>query len=138
MSNINCAVTVMPIHEGKLGFIRRNKEDSLSGLLVAPGGKVEPDDGTDIEGVPYFSVEEAAIRELHEEAGVVIIRSDLTYFCSLTLPNGRVVISFATCAVQPNSTTKLEWYSAEEIASRDDFAPGMKEESLMFLAKQGY
>lgn len=135
---INCAVTVMPLYEGEaggeIGFIRRDKDDTFGGLLVAPGGKVEPGDGVDVDGVMYWSVECAAKRELLEEAGIDWDPNNLPYFCSLTLPSGRVVISLYLMLTE--KTGNLEWYSREEIASRDDFAPGMKEEAILLLDKE--
>jgi len=135
MSEINCSVTVMPVDMSgddlKIGFIRRDQTDTLPGRLVAPGGKVEPTDGEMIEGVPYFSVEHAAVRELKEETGMQVDRSSLFYFCSLTLPNGRVVISmWLEVNLAPHTLT---WLTKKEIEERDDFAPGMKEEALMLM-----
>jgi 8-oxo-dGTP pyrophosphatase MutT (NUDIX family) len=134
---INCSVTVMPVYEDEqgveVGFIRRVKEDTFGGLLVAPGGKVEPTDGVDVHGVMYWSVEHAARRELLEETGISCELFDPFYFCSLTLPNGRVVISLYLWVKE--KPEKLEWYSREEIMSRQDFAPGMKEEAAMLIDK---
>lgn len=134
----NCAVTVMLLYEGEaggeIGFIRRDKNDTFGGLLVAPGGKVEPEDGINIDGVMYWSAEHAAKRELLEEAGIDCDASDLFYFCSLTLPSGRVVISLYLAVL--GKTEGLEWYSKEEITSRDDFAPGMKEEAILLLDRE--
>jgi len=131
---INCSVTVMPMCDGEVGFIRRDKEDTFSGLLVAPGGKIEPWDGVDIDGVMYWSAKHAAKRELLEEANIDCDTYDLFYFCSLTLPSGRVVISLYLELLE--KAGKLEWYSREEIMSRQDFAPGMREEAAMLLEEQ--
>jgi len=133
---INCSVTVMPVCEptGEIGFVRRGNQDTLGGLLVAPGGKVEPLDGQDIDGVMYWSVELAAKRELLEEAGIDCYPEDLTYFCSLTLPSGRVVVSLYLMLQEKQGT--LEWPSREQIEGRGDFAPGMKEEALLLLDRE--
>ena len=64
MGEINCSVTVMPVCRGKVGFIRRRKDDTFPELLVAPGGKIKLTDGTMLEGVRYWSVEDAVTREL--------------------------------------------------------------------------
>lgn len=140
-TKINCSVTVMPIvYDGEreelvVGFLRRPVDDeSFGGMLVAPGGKVEESDGEPIDEVPYYSVEEAAVRELKEEAGIDIQREGLEYFCSLTLlSNGRMVLSFF-CWLQ-ECTSSLEWLSEEEIKQCPDFAPGMREEALLLIAK---
>lgn len=131
---INCSVTVMLVHEGKIGFIRREKGDTYGDMLVAPGGMVEESDGEPMEGVNYYSVESCAIREIMEETGIAVERSDLRYFCSLTLPgSGRVVISlYATIKGTTDSVVML---SKDEIASGNGFAPGMKSEALL-LAEQ--
>ena len=129
----NCSATVMPVSaRGRIGFLRRKSDDTFGGLLVAPGGKVELSDGITIEGVPYYSVEAAVVRELEEEVGIRIGRNDLHYFCSLTLPhNGRIVLSFYV--LLKDESEKLEWLTHNEILNREDFAPGMKDEALMLL-----
>lgn len=138
---INCSVTVMPILAGKIGFIRRKKGDSYAELLTAPGGKVEPTDGVLIEGVPYWPVEDAAIRELKEETGIKIVRNQLKYFCSLTLPNGKVVISMYTIlrANKTESMHDIVFLSPYEIEHCIDFAPGMRTEAKILIdSLKGY
>lgn len=137
---INCSVTVMPIYKGKIGFIKREKGDSYSEQLVAPGGKLEETDGKLISGVPYWSVEYAAIREMAEETGLSIQLEQLKYFCSLTLPNGRVVISlYAELTDEQGMSLRsgLMFYTPDEIWKRKDFAPGMKEEAGLLAHKLG-
>jgi len=137
---INCSVTVMPIfyneEEGELqiGFLRRAPDDeSYGGMLVAPGGKVEESDGEMISGVPYFSIEYAAIRELREETDIIVDdRHELLYFCSLTLPNGVVVISLYYW-LQEAKGRNLEWLGRRGIRNCQDFVPGMREEALLLL-----
>lgn len=133
---INCAVTVMPVYDGEeeisIGFLRRPiTDDSYAGRLVAPGGKVEECDGEVLDGVPYYSVEYAATRELMEEANLKVDPHALFYFCSLTLPNGRVVISLYYIAEDKSPT--LEWLNKQQIEACGDFAPGMKQEALLLL-----
>jgi 8-oxo-dGTP pyrophosphatase MutT (NUDIX family) len=132
---INCSVTVMPVINDKIGFLKRRKGDSYPELLVAPGGKIEPTDGMLVEGVPYWSVEAAGVRELREETDIIVLPNKLEYFCSLTLPNGRVVISLY--AIIPETTYNypdtLVWLTREEIKEREDFAPGMKTEALLLF-----
>ena len=133
---INCAVTVMPVCEDdaniEIGFLRRSiTDDSYAGKLVAPGGKVEETDGELIDGIPYYSVEHAAARELMEEAGLVVDPHTFFYFCSLTLPDGRVVISLYYPV--EDKTPTLEWLDKQRIEECGDFAPGMKQEALLLL-----
>ena len=133
MTETKCSVTVMLVCDGTAGFIRRDPSDTFGGLLVAPGGKIEMEDFLEVhEDTPYFSVEAAALREIIEETGIELERDNLRYFCSLTLPNGRIVISF--WALVENPSDGLEWYTAEQIQARDDFAPGMKQEALLCLS----
>jgi 8-oxo-dGTP pyrophosphatase MutT (NUDIX family) len=129
---IRCSVTVMPISkDGKIGFIRRDKNDSLGGLLVAAGGKVERTDGTLIDGIPYFSVEAAAVREFFEETGLTINLKDLHYFASLTLPDGKIVVSMYVNIGDMHSD-KLIFLTRDDInANPNDFVAGMRQEALM-------
>lgn len=133
---LRCSVTVMPVTGGKVGFLRRDPDDSYAGLLIAPGGSLETPDGILIEGLRYYSVEEAAIREMWEKTGMKIGRSRLKYFCSMTLPSDRVTFSFY-CFVSQTQIARslgyLEFFPREEIEKRDDFAPGMKQEALLLL-----
>jgi 8-oxo-dGTP pyrophosphatase MutT (NUDIX family) len=62
------AATVILVREGEAGLeaflLRRNRKASfMSNAFVFPGGKIDPDDG---------SAEVAAVRELFEEAGVLL------------------------------------------------------------------
>lgn len=132
---INCSVTVMLVHKDRIGFIKRHKDDTYGDMLVAPGGKVEESDGETIEGVKYFSVEDCGIRELVEETEIKVERSALSYFCSLTLPNGRIVISLYASLQEPASS--LVFLTKKEISERSDFAPGMKSEALLLAERLG-
>ena len=135
MSDTNCSVTVIPIYDEEAaleaGFLRRPADNTFPNMLVAPGGKVEMTDGQLIEGVMYDSAEYAAVRELEEEASIAVSKDELFYFCSLTLPNGRVVISLWVSVAE--KSPKLEWYNAQQIDMREDFTPGMKQEALLAL-----
>jgi 8-oxo-dGTP pyrophosphatase MutT (NUDIX family) len=132
----NCSVTVIPVMDKRIGFIRRASRDTLPGRLVAPGGKIEISDGSPMDGVPYNSVESAARRELQEETKIDVLTSQLKYFCSLTLPsNGRVVISLY-CLLQKDQASaavNIVWLTRSDILGRNDFAPGMQQEALMLL-----
>lgn len=133
---LNCSVTVMPILGNKIGFLRRDIDDSHASLLLAPGGSMETPDGEDIEGVKYYSTEATAVREMWEKTGIRISRDKLKYFCSMTLPTLRVTISFY-CEISNTQIGRslgyLEFYNKEEITKRNDFGPGMKQEALKLL-----
>jgi len=136
MRDTNCSVTVMPIYNNKIGLLRRDNDDSFPNLLTAPGGTVEVQDGEPIDGVLYYSIESGAIREMWEKVGIKVNKAQLHYFCSLTLPNGRVVISLY-CLLNLRQVAYnygyLEYFTLEELKSRHDFAPGMKYESIALM-----
>jgi len=136
MADTNCSVTIMPIMGKRIGFLRRDLDNSYADLLIAPGGTIETQDGELIDGVLYHSVELGAIREMWEKTGIKISKDKLNYFCSLTTSNDRVVISLF-CEVNSTQIARsygyLEFLTKDEIMSRDDFAPGMKEEALILL-----
>jgi 8-oxo-dGTP pyrophosphatase MutT (NUDIX family) len=141
MSNeLSCSVTVIPIDENqdlKVGFIRRDPGDTFGGLLVAPGGKVQDTDGELIDGVMYYSVEQAAIREFLEETGITLYENQLSYFCSLSLKNGRIVLSFCAYLHPDQYSDKLIFLTHGEVEGREDFAPGMKQEVLSLIRSLG-
>jgi len=133
-----CSVTVMPVLYNRIGFLRRDLDDSFAGLLIAPGGTVETTDGETIDGVLYHSVEVGAIREMWEKTGIRVSRRQLHYFCSLTLPDGRVVVSMyaeLNVAQITGGYGYLEFFTIEDIQGRSDFAPGMKEEAMLLADK---
>lgn len=140
-----CAVTIMPVSlwtgVPKIGFIRREPGDTFGGLLVAPGGKISAEDTQwdVVDGVPYYVVEQAAIRELSEETGLLVSRHDLKFFCSLLMPsNRRLVVSFYCFIVGTLALgTDVVWLGRDEIEGLrdDDFAPGMRWEALELLRR---
>ncbi|MDE1855525.1 MAG: NUDIX domain-containing protein [Candidatus Micrarchaeota archaeon] len=138
-SDIRCSVTVMPVISSngkyKIGFVRRHGNDSyLPGTLVAPGGKLEKRDGRPVHDVMYFSPEDCAVRELLEECNLKITKSQLRYFCGLTLPNGKVVLSFyCLFSKEPGKAKRLVYLTESETRKKKDFAPGMEFEALMLF-----
>ena len=137
---LKCSVTVMPVLGKRIGLLRRDLDDSHAGLLLAPGGSLETPDGELIEGVRYYSVEYAAVREMWEKVGIRIPLSGLKYFCSMSLPTLRVIFSFY-CRVNLTQVARslgyLEFFDYAEILTREDFAPGMKQEALKLLELLG-
>ena len=139
-NEIRCSVTVMPVvktgRSYKIGFIRRPPNDSyLPGTLVAPGGKLEKRDGALVHDVMYFSVEACAIRELYEECKLKVSKNQLRYFCGLTLPNGKVVLSFYCIFDSEPKAKKLIYLTEAETRKRKDFALGMEFEALKLFKK---
>ncbi len=137
---IKCSVTVMPVVRAngkyKIGFVRRHGNDSyLPGTLVAPGGKLEKRDGKPVHGVMYFSPEDCAVRELLEECGIRVQKKRLKYFLGLTLPNGKVVLSYYTILGREPKAKRLIYLTEAETRKRKDFAPGMEFEALQLFRK---
>jgi ADP-ribose pyrophosphatase YjhB (NUDIX family) len=122
----------------RIGFIKRDKDDSFGNKLVAPGGRVELIDGCVIDGVTYFSVECCASRELLEETGISIKSDEMVYFCSLTLPKTETVVISLYCIIHEQICSDEVMYLTEDeikLTPKDNFAPGMKDESLLLLNK---
>ena len=158
---LNCAVTIMPIFQSSIGFIRRAADDDkFPGLLVAPGGKLEESDvGYHIGGVPYYTVEAAAVRELLEETGILVHYSKLWYFCSLFLHAlntlvisywidlGDTISSLEAIGFKgevPGKVTSpgglvTEFLTPDQIGSMltSEFCPGMQDEALLLCEDQG-
>lgn len=137
---IRCSVTVMPVVRDRgryrIGFVRRHGNDSyLPGTLVAPGGKLEKRDGKPVHGVMYFSPEDCAVRELQEECGIRVPKKMLRYFCGLTLPNGKVVLSYYAVFGKEPRAKRLTYLTEAEARKRNDFAPGMEFEALELFKK---
>ena len=139
-NEIKCSVTVMPVvrtnNVYKIGFVRRHGNDSyLPGTLVAPGGKLEKGDGKPVHGVMYFSPEDCAVRELLEECGIRVQKKGLRYFLGLTLPSGKVVLSYYTILDREPKAKRLIYLTEAEAKKRKDFAPGMEFEALQLFRK---
>lgn len=139
-NEVRCSVTVMPVVRSKggykIGFVRRHGNDSyLPGTLVAPGGKLEKRDGRSVHGVMYFSPEDCAVREMLEECNLRVAKSNLRYFCGLTLPNGKVVLSFYCLFDREPKAKRLVYLTESEARKRKDFAPGMEFEAALLFKK---
>jgi len=82
------AATVIMIRDGELGLeallLKRNDAlRNMGGSWVFAGGKVEADDPGDDD---QARAESGAVRELREETGIIIERSDLIYFSHWLTP----------------------------------------------------
>jgi 8-oxo-dGTP diphosphatase len=105
----------------KAGFVlvqRRNISGTHPGLWEFPGGKLEPGE----------SPEEAAVRELHEELGIIIAMNDLrpVSFASATIERASgslpVVILLFACErwegfPSPLAATTLAWSDPVSLAT---------------------
>jgi 8-oxo-dGTP pyrophosphatase MutT (NUDIX family) len=73
------AATVVLVRDGTPGLeclmLRKTRGQAFGGLWVFPGGRVEPDDGTGLDGARA-----AAVREAEEETGLVIDAAALVPF----------------------------------------------------------
>ncbi|WP_285777226.1 NUDIX domain-containing protein [Microtetraspora sp. NBRC 13810] len=98
------AVMVLPVDDGLL-VVRRDVEPRRGGLAL-PGGFIDVGE----------SWQEAAVRELREETGVVVAACDVRLFDVLSAPDGTVLIfalgpRTASAALPPMAPTAetTEW-----------------------------
>ena len=92
------AATVLLVRDGAEGLqvfmvVRHHQIEFASGALVFPGGKVDPEDYAWAGDDPEKAARIAAIRETHEECGVLLTRpasraaSDLPFYRRLQAEN---------------------------------------------------
>src|SRR3954467_4532025 len=94
------AATVILARDTKRGpevlMLRRNSKIAFGGMWVFPGGRVDP---ADLDGVPAHdevaAARRAAVRETHEEAGLVVAEDGLVVFSHWVPPAG-VPVRFST------------------------------------------
>jgi 8-oxo-dGTP pyrophosphatase MutT (NUDIX family) len=96
------AATVVPLRDGQGGIevllLRRNRRGAFGGMWVFPGGQVDDTDGRrDREGETseLTAARRAAVREAHEEAGLVLDEAGLVAL-SFWLPPPEAPRRFAT------------------------------------------
>ncbi|HEY8523648.1 MAG TPA: NUDIX domain-containing protein [Acidimicrobiales bacterium] len=81
------AATVVLLRDVGAGLeclmLRKNKGQSFGGMWVFPGGRLEPDDGTGLEGA-----RRATVREVVEETGLVITPESLVPLSHWVPPAG--------------------------------------------------
>jgi 8-oxo-dGTP pyrophosphatase MutT (NUDIX family) len=79
------AATVVLVRDGAAGLeclmLRKTSGQAFGGLWVFAGGRVEPDDGTGLDGA-----RQAAVREAEEETGLVVDAAALIPFAHWTPP----------------------------------------------------
>lgn len=92
------AATVVPLRDGPDGLevllLRRNSRGAFGGMWVFPGGQVDGADRTDRSG-EVEAARRAAVREAHEEAGL-ILEEDRLVTLSFWLPPPEAPRRFAT------------------------------------------
>ena len=91
-SALEAAATVVLVRDGAQGIeallVQRSREvRHMGGMWVFPGGRVDPADNVP-GGDEYAAAVNAAIRETHEEAGLVIDPDQLLYISHWTTPKG--------------------------------------------------
>jgi 8-oxo-dGTP pyrophosphatase MutT (NUDIX family) len=85
------AATVVLVRDTQAGLetlmLHRNSKLAFGGMWVFPGGRI---DDVDVEGAPdaEAAARRAAVREAHEEAGLVVAADDLAWFAHWTPPVG--------------------------------------------------
>jgi len=102
---------------------RSAEEDHAAGLLGLPGGKLEPEPGTD------HAIEATVAREIEEEVGVAV--TDIEYVCSGTFETdtGHQCLNVVTrCeydggdarARDPEEVAAVHWHTLAELRARED------------------
>jgi 8-oxo-dGTP diphosphatase len=106
------AACVLLDAEGRLLISKRPAGKPLAGLWEFPGGKVEAGE----------EPEKALIRELHEELGIEIARSDLTplTFASHAYPDFHLLMPVYLCrrwqgSVTPHEGQELLWVKPDTL-----------------------
>lgn len=84
-SPVHDAATVVLVRDTRAGLeclmLRKTRGQAFGGLWVFPGGRVEDDDGTGLDGARA-----AAVREAHEETGLDLTAADLVPFAHWNPP----------------------------------------------------
>ncbi|QLH83938.1 NUDIX domain-containing protein [Halosimplex pelagicum] len=102
---------------------RSADEDHAAGLLGLPGGKLEPEPGTD------HAVEATVVREIEEEVGVEV--GGVEYVCSGTFEGdtGHQCLNVVTlCEYEggeaepraPEEVAAVHWLTMDELRARED------------------
>ena len=123
---IRPAATVLVLRDAAAGLEtlllkRARKLAFFGGAWVFPGGAVDPEDG-DLERDLPTAARQAAVRELHEEAGLVVPAESLVGFARWLTPPGQArrfdTFYFAVSApdadvhVDPNEAEEFAWFTA--------------------------
>ena len=127
------AATVVVLRDGPNGLeslmLRRNSRLDFGGMWVFPGGRIDDGD-RDVSGDLITAARNAAAREAHEEASVVLDAADLVHF-SYWIPPPIAPKRFATwffAAADPEAEVVIddgeivhhEWMTPAEAVRRRD------------------
>lgn len=134
---IRTTVNVLCLKGGKVLLSRRANTGWADGMLVIPGGHVEPGE----------TPTQAAIREVKEELGLTIDRMDLQFYCVAARKTGAECVAYEFLVklkedqvptnTEPASCSELVWVEADKLPDDlvQDFADII---SNGFLQKQQY
>ena len=111
------SINVFIINENKVLLTRRKNTGWMDGYLCPPGGHIEPGE----------SPTDAALRELKEELGVDVQKSDLEFLCVAarnTSPNQYVAYEFAVrnkdltiTNSEPDKCDEIMWVDMNDLPS---------------------
>lgn len=123
--------------DGRFIFVRRER-DPAKGLLTVPGGFVDVGE----------TAEEALIREVHEEVGLVI--SKIEYVCSLTNRYLYKDVTYPVCdfmfravaanpeaALAGDGTAAFEWRTLDDIDPAELAFPSVKRGRELLIERAG-
>ncbi|MFF2371155.1 NUDIX domain-containing protein [Agromyces sp. NPDC058110] len=126
------AATVVLLRDGERGvevlLAERPHRGRFPGAWVFPGGAVEPEDVGDGSPDDEAAARNAAVRETHEEVGLVLRRHDLVPFAHWTPPPGspspRRTWFFAArvpegdLVLAPDEVVQAEWLRPVDVLER--------------------
>lgn len=122
MNSIPAAATLVLLRDGDAGatevlLLQRPDHGSFAGGWVFPGGRVEPVDADDAAGDDLAAARNAAVRETHEETGLLIDPDTLVPLAHWTPPEGLATRFITWFFVAEATEGELRLHEAEAVAS---------------------